>query len=83
MGDDYLNWLQRWDGNDVKGSADLSARFVLRADRLLTKRGQLSYVAVKTLVEGATLRVGLEQIRLVIRAGRSPTLGQQRARVSR
>ena len=35
-GDDYLNWLQRWDGNDVKGSADLAARFVLRAERLLS-----------------------------------------------
>ena len=72
MGDDYLNWLQRWDGNDVKGSADLAARFVLRANRLLSQRGQLSYVALKTLVEGATLRVGLEQLKLVIRAGRSP-----------
>ena len=72
MGDDYLNWLQRWDGNDVKGSADLSARFVLRASRLLSKRGQLGYVTNNTLVEGATLRVGLEQVDLTIRAGRSP-----------
>ena len=32
LGDDYLAWLQRWDGSDVKGSADLAARFVLRAD---------------------------------------------------
>jgi hypothetical protein len=72
MGDDYLNWLQRWDGHDVKGSADLSARFVLRADRLLSKRGQLGYVTNNTLVEGATLRVGLEQVPLTIRAGRSP-----------
>ena len=72
IGDDYLNWLQRWDGNDVKGSADLSARFVLRANRLLSKRGQLGYVTNNTLVEGATLRVGLEQVPLIIRAGRSP-----------
>jgi hypothetical protein len=71
LGDDYLNWLQRWDGNDVKGSADLSARFVLRANRLLSKRGQLGYVTTNTLVEGATLRVGLEQMSLTIRAGRS------------
>jgi hypothetical protein len=70
-GDDYLNWLQRWDGNDVKGSADLAARFVLRADRLLSKRGQLGYVTVNTLVEGVTLRVGLEQIPLSVRAGRA------------
>jgi hypothetical protein len=72
MGDDYLNWLQRWDGNDLKGSADLSARFVLRADHLLSKRGQLGYVTNNTIIEGATLRVGLEQAHLTIRAGRSP-----------
>jgi hypothetical protein len=75
LGDNYLNWLQRWDGRDVRGSADLAARFVLRAARLLSARGQLAYVTVNTLVEGATLRVGLEQAvgrGLVIRCGRSP-----------
>ena len=75
MGDDYLGWLQRWDGNGVTGSADLAARFVLRADRLLSKRGQLGYVTVNSLIEGPTLKVGLEQVTkngLTIRAGRSP-----------
>ena len=72
MGDDYLAWLQRWDGNDVKGNTDLGARFVLRADRLLSKRGQLGYVTTNSLIEGATLRVGLEQASFTIRAGRSP-----------
>jgi hypothetical protein len=72
MGDDYLAWLQRWDGNDVKGNADLSARFVIRADHLLSQRGQLGYVTTNTLIEGPTLRVGLEQLPLTIRAGRSP-----------
>ena len=74
-GDDYLAWLARWDGNDVKGSADLAARFVLRADHLLSKRGQLGYVTINTLIEGPTLKVGLEQVTkssLTIRAGRSP-----------
>ena len=33
--------------------------FVLRADRLLSERGQLGYVTVNTVIEGATLRVGL------------------------
>ena len=61
-GDDYLAWLQRWDGNDVKGSADLAARFLLRADRLLSATGQLGYVTTNTLMEGATLRLGLEQV---------------------
>jgi hypothetical protein len=75
LGDDYLGWLQRWDGNGVRGSADLAARFVLRADRLLSSCGQFGFVTVNTLVEGATLRVGLEQAvnrGLIIRAGRSP-----------
>jgi hypothetical protein len=54
--------LQRWDGNDVKGNTDLAARFVLRASRLLTRRGQLGYVTTNTLIEGATLRVGMEQV---------------------
>jgi hypothetical protein len=75
FGDDYLAWMQRWDGHDVKGSADLAARFVLRAERLLGSRGQIGFVTVNTLVEGATLRVGLEQATgrgLAIRRGRSP-----------
>jgi hypothetical protein len=75
LGDDYLGWLQRWDGNEVKGSADLAARFVLRGDRLISARGQLGYVTVNTLIEGPTMRVGLEQVTnhgLTIRQGRSP-----------
>jgi hypothetical protein len=75
LGDDYLNWLQRWDGHEEKGSADLAARFVLRAERLLAGRGQLAYVTVNTLVEGATLRAGMEQVvdkRLFLRRARSP-----------
>ena len=74
-GDDYLTWLARWDGNDVKGSADLASRFILRADRLLSDRGQLGLVTTKTVAEGAPLRVGLEQVtsnNLTIRNARSP-----------
>jgi hypothetical protein len=75
IGEDYLYWLQRWDGNGVTGSADFAARFVLRANRLLSKRGQIGYVTVNTLIEGPTLKVGLAQAAtngLTIRAGRSP-----------
>jgi hypothetical protein len=61
MGDDYAAWLQRWDGRGVRGSADLAARFVLRAERLLSRRGQLGYIATNTLVQGDTLEVGLGQ----------------------
>ena len=42
-GNDYLAWLQRWDGGGTKGETDLAARFVLRAQRLLNSRGQLGY----------------------------------------
>jgi hypothetical protein len=74
-GDDYLDWLQRWDGRDMKGSTDLGARFVLRANRLLTTQGQLGFVATNTLIEGASLRVGIGQVielGLTIRSARSP-----------
>ncbi len=74
LGDDYRAWLQTWDGRGVKGSADLVAFFVLRAERLLFSRGQLGYLAVNTLVQGDTLEVGLLQATgrgLVIRRGTS------------
>ncbi|MCX4826847.1 BREX-1 system adenine-specific DNA-methyltransferase PglX [Streptomyces sp. NBC_01142] len=61
MGKEYLAWLQRWDGGGTKGSADLAARFVLRAQRLLAARGQLGYITTNTLVQGDTLEVGLTQ----------------------
>jgi len=61
LGDDYLAWLARWDGRGIKGNADLAARFVLRAERLLSARGQLGYIATNTLVQGDTLEVGLAE----------------------
>lgn len=62
MGDNYLAWLQRWDGNGVKGSTDLAARFILRAERLLNYRGQLGLVTTSTVAKGAPMKVGLEQV---------------------
>ena len=59
----------------MKGSADLATRFILRADRLLSKRGQLGFVTTKTIAKGAPLHVGMEQVtksHLTIRAARSP-----------
>jgi hypothetical protein len=73
-GDDYLAWLARWDGNDIKGAADLATRFLLRANRLLSRRGQLGFVTTKTVAEGAPLKVGMQQVTeqgLTIRSGRS------------
>lgn len=74
VGGDYLAWLQRWDGCGVKGSADLAARFVLRAEKLLAFRGQLGYITTNTLIQGDTLEVGLLQVAgrgLLLRRGLS------------
>lgn len=63
LGRDYLSWLMAWDGRRIKGrTADLAARFLLRAQVLLGSNGQLGYVATNTLTEGDTLHVGLEQL---------------------
>ena len=81
-GDDYLAWLQRWDGNDVKGSADLAARFVLRANRLLSRRGQLGFVTDKHSYRGcyAASRNGASAMpknpRMDVRPIRGPPLAQ-------
>ena len=75
LGPDYLAALQAWDGRGVRGSCDLAARFVLRADALLSEHGQLGYVTTNTLVEGATLTVGLLQLQergWTVRRGVSP-----------
>lgn len=61
LGKDYAAWLQRYDGGGTKGSADLAARFVLRAQKLLNSRGQLAFICTKTLVQGDTLEVGMAQ----------------------
>jgi hypothetical protein len=62
LGSDYLAWLSVWDGHGVGGSSDLAARFVLRTNELLRPGGQLGYVTTNTLIEGATLDVGLLQL---------------------
>jgi hypothetical protein len=75
LGSDYLAGLQTWDGCGVKGSCDLAGRFLLRADALLGPRGQLGYVTTNTLLEGATLKVGLLQVERrgwTVRRGVSP-----------
>jgi hypothetical protein len=62
LGSDYMAWLAAWDGDGRRGSCDLAARFVLRADALLRNGGQLGYVTTNTLIEGDTLEVGLLQL---------------------
>lgn len=76
LGSDYLQGLQAWDGRGVRGSCDLAARFLLRADVLLGPRGQLGYVTTNTVIEGATLKVGLLELESdhgwKVRRGTSP-----------
>jgi hypothetical protein len=75
LGTDYLKGLQAWDGHSVRGACDLAARFLLRADALLGARGQLGYVTTNTVVEGATLKVGLLELEgrgWTVRRGTSP-----------
>jgi hypothetical protein len=75
LGHDYLAYLQTWDGRSAKGSCDLAARFLLRADALLGPCGQLGYVTTNTLLEGDTLTVGLLQLEArgwTVRRGVSP-----------
>lgn len=75
LGDDYRAWLGAWDGRGVKGSADLAANFLLRADSLLGGRGQFGFVTTNTLMEGETLDVGLLQMEKrswVLRRASSP-----------
>lgn len=75
LGDDYLSWLAAWDGKGIRGSADLAARFVIHADELLNRRGQLGFVTTNSLVEGDTLTIGLlqlEQRGWTVRRGTSP-----------
>jgi len=63
LGTAYREYLVRWIGNGVRGSADLIAYFLLRAHDLLNRRhGQAGLIATNTLAQGDTREVGLDQI---------------------
>lgn len=62
LGADYRNYLVKEIGRGVRGSADLVAYFALRAHQLVNRRGQVGLIATNTLAQGATRRVGLDQI---------------------
>jgi len=61
-GDDYLAWLATWDGRGLRGNTDLAVRFLLRADALLHRNGQLGFVTTNSVIEGENLTVGLLQL---------------------
>ena len=62
----YRQHLQTALGHGVKGSADLVAYMVLRADSVLDpEHGQCGLIATNTLAQGDTREVGLDQITAV------------------
>ncbi|MCI0391376.1 MAG: BREX-1 system adenine-specific DNA-methyltransferase PglX [Acidobacteria bacterium] len=62
LGVSYRNFLVDHLASGKKGSADLSAYFFLRAERLLKSDGNLGMLATNTIGQGDTREVGLDQI---------------------
>lgn len=62
LGKPYRDWLIEHVARGATGSADLSAYFLLQAWDLINKAGQLGLITTNTIAQGATKRVGLEQV---------------------
>ena len=62
LGKDYRDYLVHHIACGQRGSADLFAYFFLRGSRLLRPAGLLGMIAKKTISEGDTREVGLDQI---------------------
>lgn len=62
MGIAYRELLVQTIGKGRRGSADLVAYFFLRAFALLNRTGILTFVSTKTIGEGDTREVGLDQL---------------------
>jgi methylase of polypeptide subunit release factors len=62
LGSAYRDRLVARIARGQKGSADLSAYFLLRGWDLIAPHGQLAILATNTLAQGATRRVGLDQV---------------------
>lgn len=62
FGTSYREFLVESIGLGKRGSADLVAYFFLRAFALIQQSGKYSFVATKTISEGDTREVGLDQI---------------------
>ncbi|MBL8151134.1 MAG: restriction endonuclease, partial [Blastocatellia bacterium] len=61
-GVEYREYLVEQIGKGVKGNADLSAYFFLRASSLLNKSGGFGMLATNTIAQGDTREVGLDQL---------------------
>jgi hypothetical protein len=62
FGDDFRDWLFQMVANEVKGSADLAAFFLLRYFSMVKNEGQLGVIATNTIAQGDTREVGLAQL---------------------
>nr|BBH86298.1 hypothetical protein KTC_10490 [Thermosporothrix sp. COM3] len=62
LGTDYRDYLVKYLAKGKHGSADLCAYFYLRATGLLQQRGMAALVATNTIAQGATRKVGLDQL---------------------
>ena len=58
----YHRYISRHIANGIKGSADLSTFFLLRATHLIKAAGQIGLIVAKAATEGVALPVGLHQI---------------------
>jgi hypothetical protein len=61
-GSSFRSYLVAHIAHGHRGSADLVAYFYLRAFSLLREEGMTALLATKTIAQGATRRVGLEQL---------------------
>lgn len=62
LGTDYREQLVSYLAGGVKGNADLSAYFFLRAGQLLRLQGMAGLIATNTIAQGDTREVGLDQL---------------------
>jgi hypothetical protein len=62
LGSAYRDYLVEVIANEVAGSADLIAYFLLRAHTLLNTSGQAGLIATNTLAQSVTREVGLDQV---------------------
>ncbi len=62
LGTDYRDYLVEHIADGKRGSADLSAYFLLRAREAIRKGGGMGLLATNTIAQGDTREVGLEQL---------------------
>lgn len=62
LGTDYREYLVDWVAGNQRGNADLCAYFFLYGVQLLQNNGDLGMLSTKTIAQGDTRKVGLDQL---------------------